>query len=151
MSAICFVDTNLLVYFRDATEPDKQAIAATWLSVLWRSRSGRVSFQVLSEYYVSVTQRLKPGLAREEAQADIHSLMAWRPIGMDKLLLEGAWTLQDRYRFSWWDALIVAAAQRANCQYLLSEDFQHGQEVGSVVIVNPFQQPVEQVLSDDRA
>jgi predicted nucleic acid-binding protein len=116
MNAVCFVDTNLLVYFRDVTEVDKQAIAGDWLSALWRLRSGRLSFQVLSEYYVTVTQRLQPGLPREEARADVRGLMAWRPVGIDRRLVEGAWMLQDRYRFSWWDALIVAAAQRANCQ-----------------------------------
>jgi predicted nucleic acid-binding protein len=149
MSAVCFVDTNLLVYFRDATEAGKQAIAARWLSALWRSRSGRVSFQVLSEYYVTVTQHLHPGLPREEARMDIRSLLAWRPVGMDRLLVEGAWGLQDRYRFSWWDALVVAAAQRANCRYLLSEDLQPEQQVGSVVIIDPFQRSIEEVLGDE--
>lgn len=60
-----FVDTNVLVYARDISEPEKQRRASEWLAHLWRSREGRLSVQVLQEYYVTLTQKLKPGLPRE--------------------------------------------------------------------------------------
>jgi predicted nucleic acid-binding protein len=138
MNAKVFVDTNLLVYCRDASEPEKQAQAATWMSALWEQRTGRLSFQVLQEYYMTVTAKLSPGLSRELARREVRMLLAWRPLAVDERLLEGAWLLQDRHKLSWWDALIVAAAQSAGCRYLLSEDFQEGYDWGDLTTVNPF-------------
>ncbi len=139
MSAKVFVDTNVLVYFRDASEPQKQARAAQWLKTLWETRQGRVSFQVLQEYYVTVTRKLNPGLTREAARADVNSLVAWSPIAVDQTLLQSAWIIQDRHVLSWWDSLIAAAAQRLGCTFLISEDFQDGQSIDGVTIVDPFQ------------
>lgn len=138
MSDSVFVDTNVLVYARDSTDPDKQARAAEWMRHLWRGRSGRLSFQVLNEYYVTVTSKLVPGLDPVEARADCRALMAWRPIPARQQTLESAWQLQDRYGLGWWDAQIVAAAQQARCGVLLSEDLQHGQLLAGVEIRSPF-------------
>lgn len=138
MSASVFVDTNILVYARDASEVDKQAQALKWLAVLWQQRSGAISYQTLNEYYVIVTQRLKPGLSRSEAQEDIRNLLLWNPIVVDRVVIENAWLIQDRQGFSWWDSLIVSAAQIQDCDYLLSEDMQHGQKIGRTQIINPF-------------
>jgi len=138
MSAKVFVDTNVLVYARDASEPEKQKRAAAWMAALWERRAGRLSFQVLQEFFVTVTAKLNPGLPPEAARREVRTLLAWQPLPADGRLLEGAWLLQDRFRLSWWDALIVAAAQAQGCRYLLSEDFQEGQELGEVEIINPF-------------
>lgn len=138
MSAKVFVDTNVLVYCRDASEPEKQAQAAAWMAALWEQQTGRLSFQVLQEYYMTVTAKLSPGLPREMARREVRMLLAWRPLAVDDRLLEGAWLLQDRHKVSWWDALIVAAAQSAGCRYLLSEDFQDGFNWGDMMVVNPF-------------
>jgi predicted nucleic acid-binding protein len=138
MTEICFVDTNILVYFRDASEPEKQRLAASWLAHLWRQRLGRLSFQVLNEYYVAVTQRLTPGLDCDSARSDVRNLMKWQPVSVDQVVIEGAWAVQDRYHLSWWDALIVSAAQKARCAYLLSEDLRDGQRMDGVEVVNPF-------------
>jgi len=108
------------------------------MATLWHRRAGRLSYQVLQEFYVTVTAKLSPGLAQELALRDVRALWAWQPLKIDAQVLAGAWLLQDRYRLPWWDALIVAAAQRAGCQYLLSEDFQDGLEMGSLKIVNLF-------------
>lgn len=138
MNAKVFVDTNVLVYFRDSSEPEKQPRAAHWLTTLWESRLGRISFQVLTEYYVTVTQKLDPGLSKQEARSDVNSLLTWSPIAIDPPLLQAAWTIQDRHGFSWWDSLIAAAAQRQGCTYLLSEDFQDGQTIDGITILDPF-------------
>ncbi|ADJ29183.1 PIN domain-containing protein [Nitrosococcus watsonii] len=138
MTGICFVDTNILVYFRDASEPEKQARSGKWLAELWRLRKGQLSFQVLNEYYVTVTQKLNPGLDSMEARADIRNLIAWQPISINQGLIESAWIIQDQYQFSWWDSLIVSAAQQVNSNYLLTEDLQHEQQLGGVTIINPF-------------
>jgi predicted nucleic acid-binding protein len=135
MTAI-FVDTNVLVYAVDQADLKKHQRARAWSAELWRSRRGRVSFQVLQEFYLTVVRK-RPG-AREEARANIRDLLAWRPVSVDGGLLDRGWTLQDRYRLSFWDALVVAAAKAASCAYLLSEDLQAGQELDGVLVVNPF-------------
>jgi predicted nucleic acid-binding protein len=147
MTATIFVDTNVLVYRRDSTQGEKQVQADSWMERLWVSRSGRLSYQVLQEYYVTVTSKLKPGLNVESARNDVRSLLAWHPVSIDTKVVEAAWVIQDRYELSWWDALIVAAAQVANCQYLLSEDLQDGQELGEVRVVSPFNNSPESILS----
>lgn len=133
-----FVDTNVLVYARDATEPDKQDRAMEWLTHLWRTGNGRLSFQVLQEFYVTVTRKLSPGMTSDEARADVRSLVAWRPITTDERVLDEAWTLQDRFSLSFWDALVLAAANIAGCDRILSEDLQEGQEFDGLRVVNPF-------------
>lgn len=138
MSDKYFVDTNILLYARDAAQPIKQPVAERWLEMLWRERAGRISFQVLQEYYVNATQKLKPGLAKEIARQDVRSLLLWTPVRTDAALLESAWTLTDRFGFSWWDAQIVAAARFSQCSVLLSEDMQHRMNVDGTVIINPF-------------
>jgi predicted nucleic acid-binding protein len=133
-----FVDTNVLVYARDASEVEKQRSAEAWLRRLWTDRSGRVSAQVLNEYYVAVTEKLKPGLDREQARADVRNLTSWRPVPLDTAVTQGAWDIQDRYGLSWWDSLVVSAAQVAGCAYLLTEDLQHGRVFDGVQVVDPF-------------
>jgi len=110
MEGPVFVDTNVLVYHRDSTEPAKQRRAAEWMARLWDEGTGRVSVQVLHEYYVTVTRKLDPGLPQEEAREDIAALRAWNPLSPDAEILEYARAVQDRYGLSFWDAMIVAAA-----------------------------------------
>lgn len=135
---LVFVDTNVLVYARDSREPPKQQRAEEWLAHLWRHRIGRLSLQVLQEYYISVTQKLKPGMERDAARRDVRDLWHWVPASSAVGLLEAAWTAQDEFRLSWWDALILASARLSGCETLLSEDFQHGQQFGTVRIASPF-------------
>ena len=138
MSVKCFVDTNILVYWRDSTEVEKQAKAEEWLRQLWSNKSGRISTQVLNEYYVTVTQKLKPGLSRESARNDIKALSVWNPLVMSTVLIESAWEIQDRYKYSWWDTLIISSALLLECDYLMTEDMQHEQKIGNLTIIDPF-------------
>ena len=133
-----FVDTNVLVYARDAAEPVKGPQAQAWLEHLWRRREGRLSYQVLSEYYVTVTQKLAPGLSADDARADVRNLLSWRPVVIDDTVLEDAWALQDGHSLSLWDALILAAAGAAHCDRVLSEDLTDGHSYGAVTVINPF-------------
>ena len=82
--------------------------------------------------------KLDPGLSSHDARTELRSLLAWRPVAVDDGVLEAAWSLEDRYSLSFWDALIVAAAQSAGCERLLSEDFTDGETYGGVEVVNPF-------------
>lgn len=146
MSDKIFVDTNILVYSRDSSEPDKQQIAEKWLTALWKSQKGKLSYQILNEYYVTVTKKLNPGLDPESARLDIKNLIAWEPVVIAQSVIENAWLIQDRFRFSWWDSLVVAAAQKSDCSILLSEDLQHQQQIDDVTIINPFITSLDSVL-----
>lgn len=142
-----FVDTNVLVYARDASEPEKGPGARAWMEALWRTRAGRVSVQVLEEYYVTVTSKLDPGLDPAEARSDVRALTAWRPLPLDADLVEAGWDVEDRWGLAFWDALIVAAGRRAGCRYVLSEDLQDGQDLGGLEVVDPFRRSPDEVLA----
>jgi predicted nucleic acid-binding protein len=135
-----FVDTSVFVYNRDTTEPVKQQKASTWLDHLWRSATGRTSFQVLEEFYSTVTTKLKNRLPTDEARREVEDLFVWAPLPVDEETIKEAWLIQDRFHLSWWDSLIVAAARLLDCRYLLSEDLQHNQDFDGLRVVNPFMQ-----------
>jgi predicted nucleic acid-binding protein len=138
MTGPVFVDTNVLFYARDASELVKQPLAMKWLARLWRERTGRLSWQVLNEFYVNVTRKLSPAMSPAAARVHVEMLTAWDPVPVDGKVIRAAWRLQDAYSLSWWDALIVAAAQVAGCAYLLTEDLSAGTKYGGVEVVNPF-------------
>jgi len=136
MSAPVFVDTNVLICALDDGDVKKQERAQQWRRELWESRRGRVSFQVLEEFYVKVARKWPA--ARIEARAEVRDLLAWRPVAVDPGLMVQGWRLEDRYDLSFRDALIVAAAKAASCRYLLSEDFPDKQDFDGVMVVDPF-------------
>jgi len=136
MTAPVFVDSNVFLYAMDEADPKKQQAARNWRTELWKNRLGRISFQVLSEFYVNAVRKL-PG-ARDEARAEVRDLLAWNPVTADATLVEQGWKIQDRYQLSYWDALIVAAAKASSCGYLLTEDLQAGQKLDGIEVLNPF-------------
>ncbi len=136
MTAPVFVDTNVLIYALDSTDPNKQKAAKAWRTNLWESHRGRVSLQVLQEFYAQVTRKW-PSF-REAARAEVRDLLTWRPVSIDAVLLQRSWEVQDRYQLSFWDSLIVAAAKSASCRFLLTEDLQSGQNFDGLLVINPF-------------
>ena len=147
MTAAVFVDTNVLLYSRDPDQPAKQRLAAAWLERLWREGTARASMQVLSEYYVNITRKLRPGLSPEAAWEDVKMFLAWNPLPVDRALLEAAHDVERRYRLQWWDCQIVAAARLQGCSILLSEDIQDGATYGGVTVRNPFTLAVSEAAS----
>ena len=137
MTAV-FVDTNVLIYSEDGADRAKQARAVEWLLVLWTRRSGRVSTQVLNEFYVNVTKKLKPAMAAGDARAEVRRYQRWQPWVPDHATVETAWAVESRFGFSYWDSLIVASAKAQGCRYLLTEDLQHEQTIDNLQILNPF-------------
>ncbi len=105
MSANIFVDTNVLVYTRDASKLDKQAQAAEWMGYLWSLGNGRLSMQVITEYYSVVTGKLKPGMESTRAREDVEDLLAWQPLPLTPELVLDAWQVQDLFHLSWWELL----------------------------------------------
>lgn len=145
MTEPVFVDTNVLIYRMDSGDPPRQQRAAAWLAELWSARAGRISFQVLQEYFAKATQK-RPDL-RNAIRTEIRDLLAWAPVPVDGSTLEQAWKIQDRYQLSFWDSLIVAAAQAASCRWLLTEDLQAGQTFDGLTVVNPFRTTPDQIPS----
>jgi predicted nucleic acid-binding protein len=137
MTAPVFVDTNVLIYAVDTFDRRKHEAARMWRAELWKSKRGRVSFQVLQEFYAKVTQKWPA--ARDDARAEVRDLLKWKPVVLDDGVIEHGWKIQDRYKLSFWDSLIVAAARQSLCAYLLTEDLQAGQEIEGLVVVSPFQ------------
>jgi len=137
MTARFFVDTNVLVYARDAAEAVKRPQALAWLDAIWSDKNGCVSFQVLHEYYSVMTGKLSRGIPKEEARAHVRALLAWKVVAPGDVLA-AAWGMQDQYKLSWWDSLIVGAAKIGGCAYLLSEDFSAGHDYNGVRMINPF-------------
>jgi predicted nucleic acid-binding protein len=138
MAALVFVDTNILVYAREAEDGVKRTRAREWLEVLWRDLRGRTSIQVLNEYYAVLTQGTKYRVPRESAWDDVRGLLEWNPQEVDAEVLTRAHEIESRFQLNWWDCLIVAAAQAQACTLLLTEDLQDGANYGNVVVRNPF-------------
>jgi predicted nucleic acid-binding protein len=137
MIALVFVDANVLLCARDAGEPVKQPRAKAWLEYLWREASGRTSMQVLSEYYVNL-KRKGSAVAAEEAWEDTRMYLAWHPREVDEEVFLRARDIEQRFRLSWWDSLVVAAAQLQDCGILLTEDLQDGAILGTLTVRSPF-------------
>jgi len=144
MNGLIFVDTNVLLYAVDQANARKHTIACTWREKLWETRRGRVSFQVLQEFYANVARQWPRSVA--SARAEVLDLLVWQPIKIDSGILKAGWKVQDRYGINFWDALIVAAAKASSCEVLLSEDFQAGLDFGGLRVVNPFRTEPEEVF-----
>jgi len=139
-----FVDTNILVYVYDDAHPAKQAIATEWIARLWREQSGRISTQVLNELYVNLTRKLPRRFNADQAWDVIEGYAAWQPQAIDRDVLFRAREVERRYRLSWWDSLIVAAAQLQDCDVLLTEDLHAGMVFERVTTRNPFATQVQE-------
>ncbi|MEP6557236.1 MAG: PIN domain-containing protein [Burkholderiales bacterium] len=144
--SIVFVDTNVLVYADDERDPDKHASARAWIGQLWDRRAGRISTQVLNEYYVVVTRKLRPGLPQGDARAKVRRFQLWQPWQIDHQTVESAWGIEARFGLHYWDSLLVAAAAQTGCSHLLSEDMQHDQQIDGVRIINPFRTSLAEVF-----
>lgn len=142
-----FVDTNVLVYALDSSQGDKQASAHQWLHALWKSRRGMVSVQVLQESYVTLTRKLRPGLSTLDARREVEAYLSWAPIVTTPDVLDRAWQNEVKFSLSWWDSLIVAAAQIGGARYLLTEYLQDGQELAGLRVVNPFKHTPESITA----
>ncbi len=144
MSDLYFVDSNVFVYRHDRDETLKQARAAEVLRLLWQGRCGRLSVQVLNEFYAVATRELAQPVPKEIARKELRQLEFWKPTPLSLAVRERAWSIEDRYGFSWWDSLIVAAALAEGCKYLLTEDLQDGQDLDGLRVVDPFSRSPEE-------
>jgi predicted nucleic acid-binding protein len=139
--SLSFIDTNIVVYAYDADAGIKHTRAQTVLQDCWETESGVVSTQVIQEFYVTVTRKLAKPLSAPKARDVIAAYRPWpvyQPTIEDIL---AASALERQHRLSFWDALIVTAAQMSGATSLITEDLQDGRQIGSVKIINPFRRP----------
>jgi predicted nucleic acid-binding protein len=137
MSAKCFVDTNILMYAHDAAAGEKHERARALVEELWRDRTGVVSTQVLQELIVNLRRKAAKPLDPEAAREVVVDYMAWQVVVNTGESILHALDLEQRYRMSFWDALIVHAADVSGASVLYSEDLSSGQRYGAVTVVNP--------------
>jgi predicted nucleic acid-binding protein len=138
MSDRVFLDTNILVYAYDLEDPVKQQRAAFIVENGVLDDAIALSTQVLGEFFVTLTRKVKPPLSAKDAAAVLKMLLPVPLVSLDRALVDGPIALHFHYQISYWDALIIAAAQRAGCSRVLSEDLSDGQRYGTVTIENPF-------------
>jgi predicted nucleic acid-binding protein len=131
-----FVDTNVLLYSVDSSSPGKQRSARLWVDTLWENGSGALSWQVLHEFYANTLRKVR--VPKKIARQLVEDFAQWRPPELTIGLIRRAWRWSDQAQLTYWDSLILAAAERMECKWLLSEDFQTGRRFGTVTIVNPF-------------
>jgi len=131
-----FVDTNVILYSLDSRNAAKQSAATAWLDFFWRDGSGRISWQVLNEFYANAVRRF--AVPADQARRVVEMFHHWQPGGMSLDVATRGWHWMEQAQLTWWDSLIVASAERQGCRAILSEDFQHNRLYGDVYVINPF-------------
>ncbi|MGB3682142.1 MAG: PIN domain-containing protein [Rubrobacteraceae bacterium] len=133
-----FVDSNILLYAHDQSAGEKRRVARDLIQTLWEERSGRLSIQVLQEFFVNATRKLSRPLETADAREVISDYAYWpvhRPGTVDVL---SAIDLHRGAQISFWDAMILTSAVAQGCNVLYSEDLGDGQYYGGVRVINPF-------------
>lgn len=136
MTGPSFVDANVFLYTQDRRDLAKHQRAEQWLDSLWRSSLGRTSIQALSEFYAVSTRKF--GVPPHITWVEVARYFPWDPQPIDEEVLRAGREIELRYKLSWWDSMIVAAAQLQDCVLLLTEDLQDGAVFGAVTVRSPF-------------
>jgi predicted nucleic acid-binding protein len=136
MTGLVFVDTNVLIYAATpkSREPEKGPRARAILA----NEALCLSAQVLQEFFVNVVRKARRPISVAEALAWIERLQTYPCAPVDSALVRSAIWLSERYRIAYWDAAILAAAERLGADVVYSEDLSHGQAYGPVRVENPF-------------
>ena len=131
-----FFDTNIFVYAVSAAEEDreKRRIARSLLA----NEEFALSLQVVQEFINTCLNKIRLGQSREAIAKTVELLLAYPCPGSSPALVRQAFALQGRYRISYWDAAILAAATELGCTTLYTEDLNHGQTYESIKVINPF-------------
>lgn len=134
--SLAFIDTNVLLYA--VSSAPQEAAKRDRARALLESENWTLSVQVLQEFYVNAVGKLARPLSREAAERFVRHIMTRDPLPITADLVLAGIAVTRRFRLSYWDAAIVAAAKILQCQILFSEDLQHGQDFGGVQVMNPF-------------
>jgi predicted nucleic acid-binding protein len=138
MSDRHFVDTNILMYAHDATTGDKHRQARELIEQLWATRSGVLSTQILQELAVNLRRKAGKPLEAQATREIVADYLTWTVVVNGPEATIAALDLETRYRISFWDALVIHAANAAGAEILYSEDLSDGQHYGTTRVRNPF-------------
>ena len=133
-----FFDTNILVYANDSSEKVKQNIARDLIKDSLHKQNGVISVQVLSEFWVTVTRKIKTPLSIEIAEKEIELFQLMEIVDLDYQLFKEAIRFQRLIHISYWDSLILAASHSSGCKKIYTEDLNHGQIISNMELCNPF-------------
>lgn len=139
MSDKVFFDSNILIYVYDTRDQIKQSQAQELLLNATQSQTAVLSAQVLGEFFVVVTRKIPQPMSPSEAAEVIAELGALEVMPLDFSLVQRAIVTQQKYGTSYWDSLIISAAERAGCVRIYSEDLNNGQLYHGIEVQNPFQ------------
>jgi len=140
MTAKTFIDSNILAYSIDRHSKSKRGCATEAIGALLRKREGVISTQVIQESYVVAVKKL--GIEPLRAKKWVAYLERFEVVAIDVELICEAIDCSILNTISFWDGLIVVAAERAGCKTLLSEDLNAGQSIRGIKVVNPFVKPL---------
>jgi predicted nucleic acid-binding protein len=138
MTGKLFVDANVLIYAHDLDAGGKRDIAAAKLTELWQSGAGCLSTQVLQEFFVNATRKLKSPIARGTAREVVRTYAAWVHASISPATILRATEIGEVWQLSFWDSMIIASAEESSATGLLTEDLNNGQIIAGVKITNPF-------------
>lgn len=139
MSDKVFFDSNILIDVYDTRDPNKQDQAQELLLNATQSQTAVLFAQVLGEFFVVVTRKIPQPMSPSEAAEVIAELGALEVMPLDFSLVQRAIVTQQKYGASYWDSLIISAAERAGCVRIYSEDLNNGQLYHGIEVQNPFQ------------
>jgi predicted nucleic acid-binding protein len=136
MAARFFLDTNILVYAAAAKNdaPEKHAVANRIVS----EGEYLISGQVLGEFYHNVRYLQHEMMSAAKAQEWVSRFEEYCAVQVDTALVQAAMFIRERFKIQFWDAALIAACHRLNLPILYSEDMNHGQKYGPVIVINPF-------------
>lgn len=139
MSDRYFLDTNIIVYVYESEDLNKQKIAKELIIKGVSNNTASISYQVIQEFVNVATKKFKSPIKWSDCQLFIDRSLAliW-DVNPNKELIYSAINIAERWKYSFYDSLIIAAALEAGCSTLYSEDLQHKQKIYSVQIINPF-------------
>ncbi len=133
-----FFDSNILVYVFDRSAPQKREIARGLLRDHASEGDILLSTQVLQEFYVTVTRKLKPPLDPDEAAQAVAGFADLPTVQIDNMLIQAAIRRCQANQLSFWDGLIIQTALAGGASVLYTEDLQHGQVFDGLKVSNPF-------------
>ncbi len=133
-----FLDTNIFVYAHDFEAEEKRETSRQLIYQTLQEGTGVISPQVLSEFFVTVTRKIAQPLSIAHAKREISLLSVMATVDLDATLVVRAVEMLQQWQVSYWDALILASAERAGCETLYSEDLADGEKYGTVVVCNPY-------------
>jgi|SRR5882672_902394 len=132
-----FVDTNILLYAHDPSHGVKRDRARQLIAHLWSTGEGVLSTQVLQELCVNLRRKVVPPLSVDEIRRLVQDYLSWEIVVNSPQSVIQALEIEVRYKISYWDALVIQAAETCGAAVLYSEDLSDGQRYGAVQVVNP--------------